>query len=96
MSETMALKVGEERPIHLPAGRSWTPEVGGMASAIDVRKLWPADPYPQDDEEADRRDRPEPDEVFMIRGKAPGSATVRFVPKRAPEERREVRVEVGA
>jgi hypothetical protein len=100
MTESMELHLGEERAVHLPSlrarGGSWTVEVGGMSSAVSVRKLWAADPYPEDDwnEEAERAARPEPDEVFMVRGANPGSATVRFVPSGGDEEPRRVEVTV--
>lgn len=79
--DRVELRVGEERSFHLPpfAGE-WTVQVEGMASAIDVRKLWAADPYPEDDED-EERGRPPPDIVFMVRGVAPGEATLRFVPR---------------
>jgi hypothetical protein len=80
MPETLELRLGEERPVHLPAdGAPWTCDVGGMASAVDVRKLWAADPYPEDDEE-DEADRPPPDVVYMVKGVNPGEATLRFTP----------------
>lgn len=100
MAESMELRLGEERAVHLPSlrgrGGGWTAEVGAMSSAVSVRKLWAADPYPEDDwnEDAERAARPEPDEVFMVRGTSPGSATVRFVPSTAGEEPREVEVTV--
>ena len=78
MTEKLELTLGEEQPVHLPplASGEWGYEVDGMASAVEVRKLWAADPYPEDDE--DEEPRPTPDVVFMIRGIAPGTATVRF------------------
>lgn len=78
MADTIQLKLGEEQSIHLPplAGGDWQHTVEGMSSAIQVRKLWPADPYPEDDE--DEGPRETPDVVFMVRGVAPGSASIRF------------------
>jgi hypothetical protein len=76
--ERIDLRVGEERAVHLPPG-DWTVRVEGMSSAVSARKLWPADPYPDDDED-DQAPRPPPDVVFMIRGTAPGTATLRFEP----------------
>jgi hypothetical protein len=98
--EKIELKLGQEHAIHLPplssSGGEWTVEVGGMTSAVDVRKLWPADPYPEDDEEEEQA-QPPPDVVFMVRAVAPGSATLRFVPKGPATGRpqpREVRIEI--
>jgi head-tail adaptor len=78
--ERMDLALGEERSVHLDPGE-WIASVGGMSSAVDVRKLWAADPYPEDDEDDEATsERPPQDVVFMIRGRSPGSATVRFTP----------------
>jgi hypothetical protein len=83
MTETLELRLGEERAVQLPPSqdpaRSWTYEASGMTSAVEVRKMWTSDPYPEDDwdEEGARPPRP-PAMVFMIRGKSPGRATVRF------------------
>jgi hypothetical protein len=78
--ERMELAMGEERSVHLDRGQ-WTASVEGMSSAVDVRKLWAADPYPEDDEDdKPASQRPPQDVVFMIRGRSPGSATVRFTP----------------
>ena len=78
MAEKLELTLGEEKPVHLPPLPSggWDYRVEGMASAVEVRKLWAADPYPEDDE--DEEPRSTPDVVFMIRGVAPGSAAVHF------------------
>ncbi|HEX8099100.1 MAG TPA: hypothetical protein VF660_02735 [Actinomycetota bacterium] len=78
--QTFELALGEERSLHLPplAGGTWSHHVEGMSSAIEVRKLWAADPYPDDDE--DDEPKPPQDVVFMIRGAAPGAATVVFEP----------------
>jgi hypothetical protein len=85
--ERMSLVVGEERSVHLPpiAGGDWTHQVEGMASAIDVRKLWAARPYPEDDDEEDDAAGPQ-DVVFMVRAVSPGEATLRFVPTGAGSE----------
>lgn len=90
MGDRLTLALGEERAVHLSplqSGGEWTFEVEGMSSAVDVRKLWPADPYPEDDEddEDDQADRPPPDVVFMVRATSPGKATIRFAPRGAPE-----------
>jgi hypothetical protein len=67
-----------------------------MESAVQVRKLWAAAPYPEDD---DDEEEPGPsDTVFMVRGVAPGIATLRFesrgaLPGAVPEARN-VRVTV--
>src|SRR5438132_8300790 len=79
--ERMDLTVGEEQSVHLPpiGSGDWTHRIDGMASAVDVRKLWPARPYPEDDEEEDEQPGPQ-DGVFMIRGVSPGTATIHFAP----------------
>ena len=74
--EKVGLRIGEERAIHLPPGE-WQVEVEGMRSAVEIRKLWAADPYPDDDEDEPAQ-RPPPDVVFMVRGVNPGAATLRF------------------
>jgi hypothetical protein len=76
MSEMLALRLGEERAVHLPPGE-WSVTVDEMESAVSVRKLWAADPYP-DDGDDDDAPRPAPDVVFMVRALAPGHATLRF------------------
>ena len=81
--DRVELRVGEERSFHLPSfPGEWTVQVEGMASAVDVRKLWAADPYPEDDEDREAK-QPPPDTVFMVRGSAPGEARIRFVPRGA-------------
>jgi hypothetical protein len=79
MDDRLTLALGEERAVHLPplAEGEWTFEIDGMTSAVGVRKLWPADPYPEDDEDEGEA-RPPPDVVFMIRATSPGEATIRF------------------
>ena len=95
MSETMRLRLGEERAVHLPsAGASWTCDVDGMSSAVDVRKLWAADPYPEDEDGDEEVERPDPDVVFMVRATSPGRATLRFSPSASGQEARTVAVEV--
>ena len=98
MAEKLELTLGEEKAVHLPplASGDWEYAVEGMASAVEVRKLWAADPYPEDDED-EEKPQPTPDVVFMIRGIAPGSATVRFSPRgqgRASADGKEVEVSV--
>ncbi|HEX2090518.1 MAG TPA: hypothetical protein VHI54_11425 [Actinomycetota bacterium] len=98
MAEKLELTLGEEKSVHLPplAAGEWEYGVEGMASAVEVRKLWAADPYPEDDED-EEKPRPTPDVVFMIRGMAPGSARVRFSPRgegRTAADAREVEVSV--
>ena len=82
MAEKLELTLGEEKSVHLPplSTGDWQYAVDGMTSAVEVRKLWAADPYPEDDED-EEKPRPTPDVVFMIRGVAPGTATVRFSPR---------------
>jgi hypothetical protein len=79
MTETFDLKPGQERPVKLPPAEEgaagWTYEVRGMASAVEVQKMWTSDPYPEDDEEVSTKPRYM---VFMIRGRNPGRASVRF------------------
>jgi hypothetical protein len=97
--DRMNLVVGEERSVHLPsiAPGDWSAEIDGMASAVNVRKLWPAMPYPKDDDEEDEEPGAQ-DVVFMVRGVSPGDATIRFVPtgqgSGPPEQPRTVEVSV--
>ena len=96
MSEAMELRLGEERSVHLPPeGGEWTCDVQGMTSAVDVRMLWAADPYPEDGEDEEPADRPPPDVVFMVRAVGPGQATLRFTPT-GRSDPREVAVTVTA
>jgi hypothetical protein len=94
--ESMELRIGEERGIHLPAeirsAGGWRVKIEGMESAVQVRKLWAAAPYPEDDNEEEAP--PPSDTVFMVRGVAPGSATLRFESPGAGQSVREVRVTV--
>jgi hypothetical protein len=91
--DQLGLRIGEERAIHLAPNLDWTVRVGGMASAVRVRKLWAADPYPEDDDE-DEPSRAAPDTVFMVRALAPGAATLHFSADGADREDRDVRVTV--
>lgn len=97
MDDRLTLALGEERAVHLPPlpEAEWTFEIDGMASAVGVRKLWPADPYPEDDEDEGEA-RPPPDVVFMVRATSPGEATIRFVARggSAQAATREVQVTV--
>jgi hypothetical protein len=94
-ADRMELRVGEERAIHLPNGGAWHAQIEGMASAVSVRKLWKADPYPDDDRGDEAAPKSPPvDEVFMVRGTGPGSATVRFVAEAGGDLAREVSVTV--
>jgi hypothetical protein len=101
--ESMELRIGEERGIHLPAEVAsvggWTVKIEGMESAVQVRKLWAAAPYAEDDDEEEAP--PPSDTVFMVRGVAPGNATLRFEspapgarPPRGPRDGQDVRVAV--
>jgi hypothetical protein len=84
IDERWELQLGEERPVKLPVfapPAEWRAEVSGMQSAVRVQRMWASDPYRDIDEEdegsaADRREAPAM--VFMVRGVAPGEATVRF------------------
>jgi len=98
MAEKLEKTLGDEKSVQLSplASGDWEYAVEGMTSAVEVRKLWAADPYPEDDED-EEKPRPTPDVVFMIRGIAPGSATVRFLPRGgggATADAREVEVSV--
>jgi hypothetical protein len=99
MGDRLTLALGEERAVHLPPlpEGEWSFEIDGMTSAIGVRKLWPADPYPEDDED-EGEGRPPPDVVFMVRATSPGSATIRFAARggspRGPATTYEVEVTV--
>jgi hypothetical protein len=90
----MELRVGEERAVHLPSGGAWHAEIERMASAVSVRKLWKADPYPDDDWDDEATPKTPVDEVFVVKGTGPGSATVRFVPEAGGDLAREVSVTV--
>ena len=94
MPDSLDLRIGEERPVRLPAlpgDATWSCDVSGMSSAVEVRKLWAADPYPEDDD-SEEEEREPPEAVFMVRAAAPGDADLRFT---APgQETREVHVAV--
>lgn len=80
MAESWQLRLGEERAVKLPAVEppgGWSAEVSGMESSVGLQKMWPSDPYPEHDED---EDGPSPQRymVFMVRGVAPGEATVTF------------------
>jgi hypothetical protein len=92
--DQLELRIGEERGVHLTPNRNWNVRISGMTSAVHVRKLWAADPYPEDDEE-DQSPQADPDTVFMVRALAPGTATLHFsAGGTAGGEDREVRVTV--
>ena len=77
--ESVVLHVGQEHAVRLrPFGGAadWSVDVQGMASAVDVQKMWTSRPYEEDEEDA--TSAPPRVMVFMIRGVAPGEATVRF------------------
>lgn len=97
MGEPMELKVGEEKPVQLPPapeGSDWSHDVGGMASAVSVQRMWSSDPYPEDyDEDTPGRPRRM---VFMIRGTNPGRAVVRFTLEGGGGEDRTVDVTVSS
>lgn len=91
--DRLDLRIGEERAVHLPPAPDWAVKVAGMSSAVQVRKLWAADPYPGDDDE--EAARPAPDTVFMVRAVAPGTATLHFsAGGAARHEEHDVRVTV--
>lgn len=91
--DQLELSIGEERAVHLAPNLSWTVRIGGMTSAVQVRKLWAADPYPEDDEE-DPSPQAASDTVFMVRAQAPGTATLHFSAGDASREDRDVQVTV--
>ncbi len=75
MGESIELRIGEERPVRLPAlpDGTWSAEVSGMASAVDVRTLWAADPYPDDDED-EERGQAESEVVSVHAARRPGGS----------------------
>jgi hypothetical protein len=92
--ERLDLRIGEERAVHLPPPPDWAVRVEGMSSVVQVRKLWAANPYPEDDDD-DEAARPPPDTVFMVRGVAPGTVALHFSVSGAGRgEDRDVRVTV--
>ena len=83
-TESWTLRLGEERAVSLPPlepPASWTSEVSGMRSAVEVTRRWTSDPAfdPDDPDEAEKAARRRA-MVFAVRGTAPGRATVRFTP----------------
>lgn len=94
--KSIVLRVGQEHPVRLqPHGGAadWSFDVTGMTSAVDVRKMWPSRPYEMDEE--DPPSAPPPSAmVFIIRGMAPGEATVRFRAVDGEEHEVTVRVEL--
>lgn len=82
MNDSIELRLGEEKPVRLPLGE-WSHETGGMSSAVAVRKMWTAHPYPDDE----GREPGASYMVYMIRGTAPGTATVRFTRRPDGESR---------
>jgi hypothetical protein len=92
--ESIVLRVGEERAVGLtPSGGAadWTSMVEGMASAVDVRKMWTSRPYQEDEEEPS--EVPPRRMVFVIRAVAPGEASVVFRASGGGQHRVDVRVE---
>jgi hypothetical protein len=94
--ESIVLRLGEEHAVRLtPHGGAadWSFDVAGMTSAVDVRKMWTSRPYEVDEE--DPPSAPPPSAmVFIIRGMAPGEATVRFRAVEGDEHEVAVRVEL--
>src|SRR5207248_7918346 len=81
MPDSLDLRIGEERPVRLPAlpgDATWSCDVSGMSSAVEVRRLWAADPYPEDDDSENGEEREPAEVVFMVRAAAPGDADLRF------------------
>jgi hypothetical protein len=77
--ESITLRVGQDHAVRLdPHGGAsdWSAVVEGMASAVDVRKMWTSRPYEEDEEDPPRV--PPRRMVFLIRGVAPGEARVVF------------------
>ena len=84
----MELRLGEDRPVKLSGPGEWDHSVEGMASAVRVQKLWRSRPYPDDE----GREGPPGDMVFMVRGRNPGEALLRF--RSSMGETHDVRVTV--
>jgi hypothetical protein len=92
--ESIVLRVGQERAVRLtPHGGAadWSSVVEGMASAVDVRKMWTSRPYQEDEENPSAA--PPRHMVFVIRGVAPGQSTVVFRAAGGHEHRVAVRIE---
>jgi hypothetical protein len=78
--ESIVLRVGQEHAVRLtPHGGAadWSFDMDGMASAVEVRKMWTSRPY-EEDESDPPRPTPPRFMVFLIRAVAAGEATVRF------------------
>jgi hypothetical protein len=78
--ESVVLRVGQEHAVRLPphgGAADWSFDIHGMASAVDVRKMWTSRPY-EEDEEHPPRPAPPRAMVFVIRAVAAGESTVRF------------------
>jgi len=84
--ESIILRVGQEHAVRLPpngGAADWSVSVAGMASAVDVRKMWTSRPYEEDEEDAQAA--PPRFMVFVIRGVAAGDASVHFQSVRGNE-----------
>ena len=78
--ESVVLRVGQEHAVRLtPHGGAadWNFRIDGMASAVEVRKMWTSRPYEEDEEDPSRPTPPRA-MVLIIRAVAAGMATVRF------------------
>ena len=76
---SITLRVGQDHAVRLPpagGAEDWSADVTGMASAVDVKRMWTSRPYEEDDEDATAV--PPRAMVFVIRAMGPGEATVRF------------------
>jgi hypothetical protein len=92
--ESIVLRVGQEHAVQLvphAGATDWSHAVGGMTSAVDVRKMWTSRPYEEDEE--DSSVVPPRRMVFIIRAAAPGEATVVFRAAGGDEHEVAVRVE---
>jgi len=78
--ESIVLRIGQEHPVRLTpheGADDWSFDIGGMTSAVDVRKMWTSRPYEED--EKDRMEAAPPRAmVFIIRAMAAGEATIHF------------------
>lgn len=76
--ESIVLRVGQEHALRLAphdGAADWRFDVEGMASAVEVRKMWTSRPYEEDEE--DRVGAAPPRAmVFIIRALAAGEAIV--------------------
>ena len=78
--ESIVLRVGQEHAVRLtPHGGAadWSFDIDGMASAVEVRKMWTSRPY-EEDEVDPARPAPPRAMVFIIRAVAAGDSMVRF------------------